>query len=243
MDTEKKMFRKSFLGGFSKEDVNKYIADASEKFNEEKEELSARLKEAEDKNRVFSAEISAANERIEALTKESEELSVLRSEYAELQRRYAEKTAEVAELSTENTVLKAREAALSEVEREYASRKAELADIEISARSRANDIVSDAENNAAKTKAELERTLSEKMREFEGEKKSLIAETGETVAAVTKLLSALKTEVESMDIKILRMSDSLRTNILALSDAVVNANDKAESVTERLAKAIEEKEE
>lgn len=243
MDTEKKMFRKSFLGGFSKEDVNNYIAEASEKFNEEKEELSEKLAAAEEKNRTLSAGITAANQRIEALTKESEELSALRAEFAELQKKYEEKTAEAASLSTENTVLKAREAALSEVEREYSSRKAELAEIEISARSRATDIVAEAENNASRIRAELERTLSEKKRGFEDEKRALLAETGDTVSAVTKLLSALKTEVEGMDIRILRMSDSLRTNILSLSDAVSNANDKAESVTEKLAKAVEEKNE
>ncbi len=240
MDTEKKMFRKSFLGGFSKEDVNSYIASVSEKYNAEKEELSEQLSAAENKNRTLAAEISAANERIEALSKESAELLNLRAKYAELEKKYEDKTAEAEQLSTENTVLKAKEAALSEVEREYSSRKSELAEIEISARSRANDIVTEAENNAARIRAELERTLAEKRREFEEERKSLFAETGDTVSAVTKLLSALKTEVESMDIKILRMSDSLRTNILTLSDAVDNANDKAESVTERLAKATEE---
>ncbi|MBE6912716.1 MAG: hypothetical protein E7473_09345 [Ruminococcaceae bacterium] len=242
MDTEKKVFRKSFLGGFSKEDVNKYIADASEKFNEEKEALSERLHEAEEKNRTLSAGIAAANDRIEALSKENEELPVLRARCEELEKALEEKTAEAERLSSENVILRSREAALSEVEREYASRKTELADIEISARSRATDIVAEAENNAIRIRAELERTLCEKKREFEAEKNALFTETGDTVAAVTKLLSALKTEVESMDIKILRMSDSLRTNILSLSDAVGNANDKACGVTERLMKACEEKE-
>lgn len=243
METGKKVFRKSFIGGFSKEDVNKYIAEASEKFTAEKEELSGRLAATEEKNRIQSAELSAANDRIASLTKESEELAALREKYAELEKSLSEKSEEAEKLSFENALLKKKEAALSEVEREYSARKTELAEIEISARSRANEIIAEAENNAARIRAELERELSEKKRSFEAERRCAISETGDTVAAVTKLIVALKTEVESMDIKILRMSDSLRTNVLSLSDAVTNANDKVEGITDRLHKACEEKEE
>lgn len=240
MNNEKKMFRKSFLGGFSKEDVNKYIAEASEKFNEEKADLSSRLEAAEEKERTLSSALSEANEKIEKLSKESEELLTLRAKHAELQAAYDEKNAEAERLTTENAILKAKETALSEIEREYSSRKAELAEIEISARSRANDIVTEAETNASRIRADLERTLFEKKREFDLKKKDAVAEAGDAVNTVTKLLSALKTEVEGMDIKILRMSDNLRTNILSISDAVSNAGDKVDTVTEKLAKIAQE---
>ena len=239
-NTEKKMFRKSFIGGFSKEDVNKYIAEASEKYNEEKKELEAKLAAEEQKARNLSADLTAANSKIETLSKDSEELAVLREKYASLEKALAEKTEEAEKLTFENGILKKKEEALSAVEQEYSARKTELADIEISARTRAGEIVAEAETNAARIKSDLERTLFEKKCAFENEKKAILSETGDTVGAVTRLLAALKTEVESMDIKILRMNDSLRTGILSISDAVTTATDKVDSATDRLKKACEE---
>ena len=160
--TEKKMFRKSVIGGFSKEDVNNYIVEISEKQATEIKELKEKCSAAEEKNRELSEELSELKAKLSELSRDSAELSELKEKHAELSSAYEAKSSEASAASAKNSELEARVGSLSSIEKEYVARKTELADIEISARGRANSIISDAEAAAAAIRRELERELAEK---------------------------------------------------------------------------------
>ena len=55
--TQKKAFRKAFMGGFSKKDVNRYIEESSSKYTSEIKELKEALEaETKEKNLLSAVE-------------------------------------------------------------------------------------------------------------------------------------------------------------------------------------------
>lgn len=240
--TEKKVFRKSLFGGFSREDVNKYIEEATEKYTAQIKTAEEGLLAASDERDALSEKLRNAEEKLTALTKESEELALLREKHNAL---ISEHDVALLKLSQyESTIerlngtcaeLLDRVETLSSIEGEYTARKAELADIEIAARRRASEIIAGAETEAQETRRSLEEELTCRRKSFDEKKEAAFRETSDSVMGVSRLVDALKAEVESIDSRISRITDSVKNNVTNLIDAVNDTRDRVESIKGRLA--------
>ena len=65
--TEKKAFRMSFLGGFSKQDVNNYIVESTEKYTAQIKEAEEKLLAAEGDRAELSKKLAAAEDELSFL--------------------------------------------------------------------------------------------------------------------------------------------------------------------------------
>ncbi len=223
--TERKAFRKSFMGGFSKKDVNNYIAESSEKY-------TTKIKEAED-------EISSLRAKLESAERELSELSGIKEKFCATERELEEKSValrgaeeKIASLSSENATLTSRAEAFSALEKEYLEKKAELADIEISARERANKIIADAEAEAGARRDALSNELFALRRDFEDKKNAANREAAEAISDVSRLIDSLKNEIDSMELRITRITDSTKNNASCLSAAISDAEDKISKISQ-----------
>lgn len=244
--TEKKAFRKSLLGGFSKEDVNKYIEESTEKYTAKIKEAEEKFLDADRERGELAAKLREAESKIEELIKKSEELekltekhNALTAEHADTLINLTQREDELSKANASVSELSAKVAALNLVESEYTARKAELADIEISARSRAGEIISEAEREAQSKRYALDEELSLRRKSFEAKRDELFRETGDVVGGISRLVDSLKSEVDSMDSRITRIADAVKNNVTTLSDAVSDAQDKVGSIRARLSESDE----
>ena len=234
MDTEKKAFRKAFMGGFSKKDVNRYIAEAAVKSNSEIEELKSLL-EAERKEKAsLSAELLAAKEEISSLTEAKAELDSLKENFASLSARLAEKEEAEKKLSEEKSELSARVEALSKSDAEYTARKTELAEIEISARNRAADHIAETERELNSKRAAFESEMATRERHFAEVRARSIQSASDSVSQLTRLVNSLRDEVESMDTRLTRLADTAHSNVSTLLNAVADAETKISDIDDVL---------
>ena len=230
--TQKKAFRKAFMGGFSKKDVNRYIEESSSKYTSEIKELKETLEAETKEKNLLSEKLSDAEEKLSELSSVKEELSSLQEKFNSLSSSFSEKEAEAAKLSEENASLSARISELLKTESEYTARKTELAEIEISARSRANELLSDTEREIDAKKASLEAELSVKKREFAEEKARASRIASDSVSNLSRLVSSLRGEVESIDSRLVRITDTARNNVSMLLNAVSDAETKVSNMGE-----------
>lgn len=230
--TEKKAFRKAFIGGFSKKDVNNYIAEATLSYSQKIEELEKKVLSQTDEISSLSSRLSEAESAKEELARVKEELSFANEKIASL----SEKAAECERLEKENEELLAKIEILSAAEAEYTAKKAELAEIEISARSRASALISETERELEEKKQSFDAELSMKKKAYDEKKEEALRETKDTVSAVQRLVGTLKGEVENIDARLLRITDSARNNVSMISNAVDSAEEKVSKIGEAIAK-------
>ncbi len=238
--TEKKAFKKSLFGGFSKDDVNKYIAASVERYTAQIKELEDKLMAVQSERDELSKKLSDANSEISVLGEKKQELESLTLKYSELDSSFkatAEKLSErdgaLSDANSEISALEKRVSELSEIEREYNARRTELADIEISARARAAEIINEAEEEAEKRNTELENEINCRKMAFEMKRNIMFSETNGVVDGIARLVDSLKNEVETMESRIVRITDSARNGISSLSNAVEDANTKLSDIKDR----------
>ena len=75
--TEKKAFRKSFMGGFSKDDVNRYIEESNQRNAEIIATLDQRLRETEGARADAVTKLRSAEAEASALREKAQELDVV----------------------------------------------------------------------------------------------------------------------------------------------------------------------
>ncbi|MBR5543085.1 MAG: hypothetical protein IKU65_03205 [Oscillospiraceae bacterium] len=232
--TEKKAFRKSFLGGFSKQDVNNYIVESTEKYTAQIKEAEEKLLAAEGDRAELSKKLAAAEDELSFLYGIKEKYDTLVIEAKEAADKLSALESSLSEKNTELEALRARVSELSGIESEYITRKTELADIEISARSRAGEIISEAEREANARREALSEELYLRTRDFEEKREEALREMGDTMSGVSRLVDSLKGEVDSMDLRIARIADSAKNNVSCLSAAISDAQDKVSKIAEKL---------
>ena len=232
--TEKKAFRKSLFGGFSKDDVNSYIVQSTEKYTSEIRDLKEKYSSSDKEREELSAKLHEAEEKIALLEKKSAELDNLKISHSEQNLELESAKAHIKELENSEAAKSERIAYLEMIEAEYAARKTELADIEIAARARAAAIIGDAEREATRRSEELERELDSARRSFSEKRNREITEAGDMAAGISRLVDSLKNEISSMDSRITRIADSVRNNVVSLSDAVCDAQNKISGIRDRL---------
>ncbi len=220
---ETKAFRNSLVG-FSKEDVNAYIESVFSRHKAEIEKLNAKLSEAADENKRLAAKLSEAQENTAAISSENDEL--VKKQELELERTNAELSA-----------LKEKIDSLTRVESEYAERKAQLADIEIEAHSRAQDIIAKAESDATARRNALEIELAEKERLFKEKTARMLRETADVFQNLSRMYDALKADVDTVDSRIARITDSVRSETISLVSACASAQDKLSDIRAAIADA------
>jgi len=239
--TEKKAFRKSFMGGFSKEDVNRYIEEITSRHNEVLAECEARFRESERVRLENAAKLSQAEQELAVLRKRNEEYSALILKNDELHKSYELLATKYKELEAESAVKDEKLASLSEkaerlehIDAEYTACKAGLADIEISARARASETLSAAENEASEMRRALAEEIETTRNQFERERAAALRETSELFANVARTMDALKLEADSLDARISRVCDAARINVSNLCVAVAGAQDKVRDINAQL---------
>lgn len=232
--TQKKGFKKALFGGFSKADVNSYLAETVLKYTSELESSEKRLSEKEEECSSLAALLRDAEAKIAELTKIRDEATELRAKYTALVSEHELTAAELAKKSIEAENLTEQVSALSAIESEYAARKTELADIEISARARANEIIAEAEAEADSRRRQLDDELALRRRDFDERREAAFREVGDTAAGVSRIVDSLRLEVESMEGRITRIADSVRNNVTSLADAVCDAQDKVSNIRSRI---------
>lgn len=244
--TEKKAFRKAFIGGFSKKDVNNYIADATLSYSKKIEELEKKiLEQADEMGSLASrlADAEAVKEELEAkrseLTSANEKVVELEDEVSKLSAKLSEKEAECERSKRENEFLSKKVEVLAAAEAEYTAKKAELAEIEISARSRASALISETERELLEKKQSFESEIEMKRKSYEERREEALRETKDSLSAVQRLVGTLKGEVEGIDSRLLRITDSARNNVSMISNAVDSAEEKVSKIGEAIAKLEE----
>lgn len=213
------------MGGFSKKDVNNYIAESSEKY-------TTKIKEAESELSELRTKLSAAESELSSLSGIREKLSATELELEEKRTALNEAQEKVSSLSSENATLSSRAEAFAALEKEYLEKKAELADIEISARERANKIIADAEAEAGARRDALANELFALRRDFEEKKNAANREAAEAISDVSRLIDSLKNEIDSMELRITRITDSTKNNASCLSAAISDAEDKISKISQ-----------
>ncbi len=235
MDTmQKKAFRKAFMGGFSKKDVNRYIEEAALKSSSEIEELKRLLEIHKNENDSLKQTVADTQTKLSALSGVENELSELAGKYTELSARLAEKEAAVKRLSEENAELSARVSSLAKTEAEYTARKAELAEIEISARNRAADHIAETERELSGKRAAFESEMAIRERHFAEVRAKSLQSANDSVGQLSRLVSSLQSEVEGMDTRLARITDSARGGVATLLNAVNDAETKISDISEVL---------
>ncbi len=232
--TQKKAFRKAFMGGFSKKDVNRYLEESALKSNSEIEELKSLLETEQKEKEALSAALSEANEKLAALTEAKAELDSLTERYAELSTRLLAKEEAERRLMSENAELSARVSALSKTEAEYTARKAELADIEISARNRAADHIAETERELNSKRAAFESEMATRERHFAEVRAKSLQSANDSVGQLSRLVMSLQVEVEGMDSRLTRITDSARNGVSSLLNAVSDAETKISDINDVL---------
>ncbi len=213
MEVETKAFRSVLVGGFSKEDVNSYIENMAKKNNEETEKLRKELESSRSEAENLKKKAADAEKSAEEKCREAEE-------------KLSEKERELEYLRSEMSEVSARVDSLSKVESEYAGRKEKLADIEIAARARADEIIAAAEADAEEGRRALERELAERERAFEVKKAQMLRETSDALSNLARIYTALKADVDTVDARISRITDSVRDGTISLVSACAAAQDK-----------------
>lgn len=232
--TQKKGFKKAVFGGFSKADVNSYLAETVLKYTSELENAEKKFSEKEEECSSLAALLRDAEDKITRLTKISEEAAALRAKYDALVAEHELTSTKLAEKSALADELSGQVTALSAIEAEYAARKTELADIEISARARASEIIAEADAEADARRRQLDDELALRRRDFDERREAAFREVGDTAAGVSRIVDSLRLEVESMEGRITRIADSVRNNVTSLADAVCDAQDKVSNIRSRI---------
>ncbi|MBR3848601.1 MAG: hypothetical protein IKM21_04865 [Oscillospiraceae bacterium] len=234
METEKKAFRKAFMGGFSKKDVNRYIAEAAAKSNSELEELKSLLEAERKEKDSLSAELSSAKAELSSLAEAKAELDSLKEKYEVVLRSLAEKEEAERRLAGENAELSARVSSLSRTEAEYTARKTELAEIEISARNRAADHIAETERELSSKRAAFESEMATRERHFAEVRARSIQSASDSVGQLTRLVNSLRDEVEGMDTRLTRLTDTAHSSVSTLLNAVSDAETKISDIDDVL---------
>ncbi len=235
MDTpERKAFKSAVFGGFDKDDVNKYIIDVTESYearlkaaDEEKIKLSSSLRTADEEIAALRKENAALKARCDELSDASERLSASENENAEANR-------SLASLREELSALRNREEELSKVNSEYNERKTQLAEVELTARKRAEEIIAEAERKAAERAAALELELSAKRRETEEWKQALVGDAKALFSKVSGEYASLRSEIDTLDLRISRITDSVRAGVSSFTLACREAEDKLSGIKDEL---------
>ncbi len=216
-EIETKAFRSVLVGGFSKEDVNSYIENLARKNAEETEKLRAEIESLRAEAESLAAKVREAEESKEKAIRETES-------------KLSEKENELEAARSEMGELTGRIDSLTKVETEYAGRKEQLADIEITARARAEEIIAAAEADAEEKRRALERELNDRERAFEAKKAQMLRETSDVFANLARTYSALKADIDTVDARISRITDSVRDGTISLVSACAAAQDKLSDI-------------
>lgn len=158
MSDYKKVAFRSSLGGFNREDVNKYILTLSRDFGEKEAELTARAAAAEAAAEEARTEADALRADLAAAKASSAEaaaeIETQKAEIAALKAQLADTAEEAASLRRD---LQARPAApTADKSEKYDQISAQIGDIMISASTSADAIVAAANEQAAKIMSETE---------------------------------------------------------------------------------------
>ena len=231
---ERKAFKSAVFGGFDKDDVNSYIIDVTETYearlkaaDEEKIKLSSALRTAEEELSALRKENAALKARCDELSDATERLALAENENLDANR-------SLEGLREELSALRDRETELSKVSSEYNERKAQLADVELTARKRAEEIIAEAERKAAERNAALELELSAKRREAEEWKKGLVDDAKALFSRVSGEYASLRSEIDTLDLRISRITDSVRAGVSSFTLACREAEDKLSNIKDEL---------
>lgn len=239
-NTSKKLFKKSFMGGFKREDVATYIAEISAEHASETRKLGDELKAAENTNQeLASANGVLENEKKDLLNRVDDlsvkvsegdaakaELLALKEDYANLK---AEKEKMAEEIAALKNALSASEAQISQYqahEQEVRKSKEQIANLELDARNRATQI----ENEA---RADMAAEIAEHKAYIESENQKLDIYREETYSKIETLISKMadsydntknavydfKTGFKAVVTELARGIDSISDTSLAIEEA------------------------
>lgn len=166
MSKEKMVYFRTSLGGFNREDVNKYIAGLNSEFTERERIFKKKLDAAEEKAAALEtvrAELADKLQRVAELEEAAKQTENLLTEYRNTIETQAE---QIRELETSNSnaeseidLLSAKIESLSDAiqkSEKYDDISAQIGEILLSARSTAEELVSRAEKEADKRRADAD---------------------------------------------------------------------------------------
>lgn len=235
---ERQAFRKSFMGGFSKKDVNKYIEETTLNYEEKLRRTEEKFLEADKDREELSAKLREAEEKLEDISPKYDDLlakvAELEAALAAKNEELSAKTELLAKSNEKAEELSERVAILTEIKDEYVSRKAELAEIELAARVRANGIVAEAEEESEEKRKAVDAELEEKKADFDREIGNVRRDTGDAIDGVSSMVHNLRLDIDGMGDRINAITETVRESVSTLFDAVCDAQDKVEGIRSRL---------
>ncbi len=238
-NTSKKLFKKSFVGGFKREDVADYIADLAAKHAQEIEKLQGELKAAETKNsELLSANNDLVGEkkellsRIDKLTATVAEGDAAKAELLALEEVRANIAADKESLETElasvKNALSASEAKVSEYqarEQEIRKNKEQIANLELEARNRSNRVEEETRNRMASEVAENKAYIDGEIKKLNQYRETVYAEIENLVAEMSESYQSTKDAVGDFKIGFKSVVTELAREIDSISDASLNIED------------------
>ena len=239
-NTSKKAFKKSFMGGFKKEDVASYIADLAAEHSRELESVREELKVANSKIEDLSSENQALSNEKKDLIKKVDDLSVkvtegddakaeliaLKEEYEALNAEKEKLEAEIASLKNE---ISAKDVKISQYEAkeiELSRSKEQIANLELDARNRSKQLEDDAKariaNELAAHKAYIE-SENEKLSQYRAktiaEVEAIVAEVADTYGDTKKAVYEFKTGFKGVVAELARGIDTISDASLGIENA------------------------
>jgi len=227
------------MGGFKKEDVANYIAEAATEHAREIDAVKGDIKALETKNAEMTSVNEAQLEEKKNLLSRVDELSVkvsegeaakadlfaLKEKYADLVTEKENLSSEILTLQNEISAKDAKIAQYEAREQEISRNKEQIANLELDARKRAEQMVED-------TKEKMSKELEENRVYIESEKQKLAAYREKTLSEIENLVAEMsasydgtKNAVQDFKTGFKAVVTELAREIDTISDASFNIED------------------
>ena len=234
-NTSKKLFKKSFMGGFNREDVANYIADLAGEHSREMGNIKAQLSAAECQAEELGATCKSLENdkkdllgRVDELSAKVIEGDAAKAELLALKEAYSAMQAENESLKN---ALSASELKVNEYrtrEEEFTRSKEQIANLELDARNRSKQIE---EETKSKMDAEMEK-LDAYRKGILSEVEALVAEMGSEYQETKNAVNEFKLGFKSVVTDLARGIDTIAESSLGIENAFNALQEKCKNMQE-----------
>lgn len=238
-NTSKKLFKKSFMGGFKREDVATYIAELAEEHAREVEALRSEIESAQNKITEMERKSAEDQKKIKELNASVDELSVkaedgeitkaqldaLKEEFSTVKSEKETLEEEISNLRNEVSARDAKIAQYQSHEQEVRRNKEQIANLELDARKRSEQIEETAKARMEEERAAHKEYIEDEKRKLEEHRETVICEIEALVAKMAASYENTKSAVGDFKVGFKAVVTELAREIDSLSDSSLNVED------------------
>ncbi|NLG53194.1 MAG: hypothetical protein GX541_04385 [Clostridiales bacterium] len=233
----KKLFKKSLVGGFSKQDVSEYIESLISQHNAKLQELKDELNKAMTEKIALTDELNAERVKNAELTEKNNELlkeieqnkaqngeaDRIAAERDELRESLAEKNRELDKIRKDFDSANGRLKELEALESQYRENKERIAEIELSALARASQREQEAGERVKMLEESAKQRVEEQLSEVYKYRDDAFNQVEELLKSTHSSYISLKSEIDALTTHIARMVETAQSSTARVSTACERA--------------------